>query len=169
MFELGLAESRGLFTSFDRRSAELDGAEGATAIVELRLGLLEGGLAGVELGRPDTQLGLAQVELGRAVAKDLFHTVVQLACALLSVLELLDSGADLRRSLLELPAALGDELRYGVGGVRGAEQTTEPTTPVAAGAATGPLLPLALVRCLALHPAPFAGSAGDTSSAVEFE
>ena len=170
VLELDLAKADGFLATLDRRRPELDGTERAPTILDGRLGLRDRRLARVELGRPDAQLGLAKIELGCALPEDLLDAEVQLAGALLAMLELLDGRAYLGGPLLELAAALGDELGHGVGGVGGREQPAEAAAarPVVGRTAPGPLLPFPIVLGVSLHRGHPVVSAGDASSAVEF-
>ena len=152
VLELDLAKAHGFLATLDRRRPELDGTERAAAILDGRLGLRDRRLARVELGRPDAQLRLAKVELGGALSENLLDAEVQLAGALLAMLELLDRGANLDGALLELAAAFRDEVGHGIRGVGRREQPPKAAArPVVRRAAPGPLLPFPIVLRVSLH------------------
>jgi hypothetical protein len=150
--ELELAAADNVLATLERRPVQLDGAELAPPLVDLRLGADEGSLAAAEVRCADIELGLAHVELGCALPQDLFDPGVKLASLLLPPLEVGDRAAELCGALLELAAPRRDELGERVLVVGRSEERAQATEHAVLGRRpSGPLIPASIPFRMPLH------------------
>ncbi len=108
--QLGLPRLERTLTSLDGRTLELDGAELLAATSQVLLGLRQRRLAFGQAGEEVGELGLARLEVGRAQAQHPFDRRARVPEKLLAPFELGDRLAEPRGMLVELLAALREQL-----------------------------------------------------------